>query len=68
MATGHLIIRFDQKRPSATFVWLDTGEAMKVTYMATVDRVMHLATPDQRRHPASPDTPQQPAPWTNSAQ
>jgi len=49
MASGHLIIRFDQKNPSATFVWPDTGAVMKITYVETVDRVMHLTTPDQRR-------------------
>jgi hypothetical protein len=49
MTAGHLTIAFDYKRPTATFVWLDTGETVKVTYVATVDRVMHLATADQRR-------------------
>ena len=47
MATGHLVIRFDQKRPSATFVWPD-GDAMKLSYVDTVDQLMHLATPDRR--------------------
>jgi hypothetical protein len=49
IANGHLIITFDQKRPSATFVWSDTGAAIKVTYLETVDRVMHLASPHQGR-------------------
>jgi hypothetical protein len=49
MAIGHLIITFDQKRPSAAFVWPDTGAAMKVAYVETVDGVMHLASPDQGR-------------------
>ena len=49
MTTGHLTISFDLKRPSATFVWPDTGEAIKVTYVDTVDLVMQLATSDQRR-------------------
>ncbi len=49
MMIGHLTIAFDDKRPSATFVWPETGEAMKMTYVDTVDHVMHLVTPDQRR-------------------
>jgi hypothetical protein len=49
MTIGHLTIAFDRRSPSATFVWPDTGEAMKVTYVETVDCTMHLTTPDQRR-------------------
>jgi hypothetical protein len=44
-----LTIAFDYKRPTATFTWLDTGETVEVTYVATMDRVMHLATTDQWR-------------------
>jgi len=49
MAIGHLIVAFDDKRASATFVWPGTGEVMKITYVETVDRAMHLMTEDHRR-------------------
>ena len=49
MTIGHLTIAFDRKSPSATFVWPDTPEAMTMTYVETVDRVMHLTTSDQRQ-------------------
>lgn len=47
--TEHLIIALDHKSPSATFVWPDTGQAMTMTYVDTVDHVMQLATSDQRQ-------------------
>ena len=30
MTAGHLTIAFDYKRPTATFVWLDTGETVEL--------------------------------------